>query len=312
MSKIVMNGRVMIQTISRDITEKKENELELEKYRNHLEILVKERTEELYAINEELKMSNEELITQREVLENALEHLKQTQNRLIQSEKMASLGVLAAGVAHEINNPLNFINGGIIGLENWLQENLPESLNEVEPLLHGMNEGIRRASTIVAGLNKYSREDESSFSRCNIASIIDSCIMMLSYQIKGRIRVIKEYSDKDLIIFANEGRLHQAFLNVISNSVQAIAETGEIEIKTTVESGNIKILIRDSGCGISEENISKIMDPFFTTKEPGKGTGLGLSITYNIIRQHKGIIEIESKKGKGTQILIQLPVNTTE
>ncbi len=309
-SKFEINGEIMIQTLSRDITEKKENEIELDKYRNKLEILVKERTEELYSINEELRMSNEELSTQREVLENTLNHLKETQDRLIISEKMASLGVLTAGIAHEINNPLNFISGGILGIESWIEEHFPERKSDVNNFISGMNEGIRRVSSIISGLNKYSRYDEESFTLCDIGTILDSCLMMLNYQIKGRIHVKKEYVKNDFFIFGNEGRLHQAFLNIISNSVQAIEKEGLISIIVQKNEHNLEILFVDNGIGIKSEHINKIMDPFFTTKEPGEGTGLGLSITFNIIEQHNGTIDVKSEVGIGTQISIKLPIKT--
>ncbi len=312
MSRIVLNKQPMIQTISRDITEKKANEIELEKYRNHLEVIVKDRTEELSAINEELKMSNEELLTQRELLEQTLENLKLTQNQLVQSEKMASIGILAAGVAHEINNPLNFINGGIIGLENWLEENIPDKRSMLEPLLNGMNEGIRRASAIVKGLNRYSRKNDSISEKCEIPVIIDSCLAMLNSQINEKIEINKNYTSNYYCLKADEGKLHQAFLNILVNAIQAIENKGTISISSKLEFDQIIITIEDSGEGIKEEHLNKIMDPFFTTKDTGKGTGLGLSITYNIIKDHKGTIEFESKLGKGTKTIIKLPVNTHE
>jgi signal transduction histidine kinase len=131
---------------------------------------------------------------------------------------------------------------------------------------------------------------------------------MLNNQIKNRIEVIKVYYQGKCIITGNEGKLHQAFLNILSNSVQAIDQTGLIKIESNIINKKVIIQITDNGCGISQKNLPKIMDPFFTTKDPGKGTGLGLSITYNVIKEHQGEIEYQSKTGKGTTVTVSLPL----
>jgi PAS domain S-box-containing protein len=308
-SKIMMNGQIFLQTISRDITEKKAIEQELSNYRSHLEFLVSKRTEELASLNEELTMNNEELFAQRESLEIALENLKRTQEQLVHSEKMASLGVLAAGVAHEINNPLNFINGGILGIEAYLDEQFPEYTKDLTPLLNSIHEGVHRATSIVTSLNQYSRKEDEDFSECNINSIINNCLVILNNQLKNRIVVHKEYAQSSYKFTGNEGKLHQAFLNILTNANQAISEKGIIKISTKIEKNFLTITIADSGCGISNENLKKILDPFFTTKEPGKGVGLGLSICYNIIHAHKGNLKIDSVEGKGTVVTIVLPID---
>ncbi len=307
--KTTFEGKQVIQTVSREITEKKLIEKELEKYRNQLELLVKERTEELAAANEELNASNDELYNQKEELYTSLNKLHETQNQLVQSEKMASLGVLSAGIAHEINNPLNFIQGGILGIEEYFSEHFQEHIEKVDTLFNAIHVGVKRASDIVTSLSHYSRKDDLPLIDCDIHSIIDHCLIMLQSQLKNKVVVIKNYTEKPCHLIGNEGQLHQAILNIISNAEQSISEKGNIEISTEITDKQIIIEIADSGSGISQENIAKIFDPFFTTKDPGKGTGLGLSITYNIINEHNGTIEYESELGKGTIATIKIPLN---
>lgn len=299
--------RGYIGTIT-DITEAKIAEKELEKYRNHLEQLVHDRTLDLAMANKMLKATNEELDRQKKELQEAYNNLRDTQKMLIHSEKMASLGVLAAGIAHEINNPLNFINGGAYALETYVSENMKEHMNGVAPLIEGIQVGVKRAAEIVASLNLYSRRDDLPGSECKIHSIIDNCLVMVNNELKYRIEVNKKYTRKDLSVFGNEGRLHQVFLNVLTNAIHAIKERGTITIFTERREDRCYVIITDTGCGISSEVIHKITDPFFTTKDPGKGTGLGLSITYNILKDYDGTIEFESEEGKGTKVIISLPL----
>ena len=305
----IVDNKIMgyIGTIT-DITEKKKIENELEKHRHHLEFLVQERTEELATSNEELLSTNEELHNQREELEAVLLNLQNTQKQLINAEKMASLGVLASGVAHEINNPLNFIKGGVFGLEQYFDENLKEHKDEVSDLIDGINTGVDRAADIVTSLNHYSRRDDTNVIECDIHSIIDNCLVILRNQIKDRIQIKKNYTSKSHLLYGNEGSLHQAMLNILSNAVQAIEESGVIDINTSLSKQIVTILVSDTGSGIHSENMSKIFDPFFTTKEQGKGTGLGLSITHNIIEEHNGTIELESNIGRGSIVTIKLPL----
>lgn len=291
-----------------DISEKKKIEQELATYRHQLELLVKERTEELATANEELSSTNEELHSQREELELVLLNLQNTQKQLIQAEKMASLGVLASGIAHEINNPLNFIQGGVFGIEQYLEENMTEHKEELAPLIDGINTGIIRAANIVTSLNHYSRKNDLKKEECDIHSIIDNCFVILRNQTVNRIEIEKNYTTESHKLLGNEGKLHQVMLNILSNAVQAIDNKGLISINTKIIESNLVITIADTGCGISRENLSKIMDPFFTTKDPGKGTGLGLSITYNILEEHSGSIDFISSEGKGTKVLIKLPI----
>ncbi len=282
---------------------------ELKNYRERLEVLVQERTKELEAANEELVAANEELKTQSEDLESAYLHLKETQQQLVRSEKMASLGILASGVAHEINNPLNFIAGGIMGLENYFEDNLNEHTPEIQPLLSGMQEGIKRASAIVASLNHYTQKgDDISLSQCNASEILDRCVNALQPQINNRIEIVRDYA-ADLPLFnCREGKLHQALLNIITNAVQAIDDKGKIVVRTCRDNDTVHIEIEDTGCGIHSKDLNHITDPFFTTKAPGKGTGLGLSIAATIIEEHKGEMQISSQKGTGTLVKLKLPV----
>jgi len=301
-----------------NITEKKKIEQELEDYRKNLEKLVKERTEALEIANKaledtnkKLQKTNEELNRQRLELQQALQNLNKTQVQLVESEKMASLGVLAAGVAHEINNPLNFIHGGSMGIENYMNDYLVDHKEQLEPMINAINTGVHRAARIVASLSHFSRSTDSIEEQCNIHAIIENCLVMLQNQIKNKATVIKEFTDKPFVMTGNDGKLHQVFLNIIANAVQAIPEKGEIKISTQIKENYLKIAITDNGLGIEKKHLSRIFDPFFTTKPPGKGTGLGLSIVNKILIEHKGHISVDSELGKGTTMNITLPIIKT-
>jgi signal transduction histidine kinase len=290
-----------------DITENKKTEHELEEYREHLEKLVKERTEELGLANEELIAANKELTFQREELQTALDELNNTHQQLVESEKMASLGILAAGISHEINNPLNFIQGGLSGLNDYFNDHLADHKKHVKLMLEGIQEGITRASNIVSSLNHFSRNTESQNEQCDIHAIIDNCLVMLQNQLKHKINVEKTFTEQPFALYGNEGKLHQAFLNILLNACQAIQDTGTISITTETSKHDLFISIADTGCGIRSDDLPKIFDPFFTTKAPGIGTGLGLSITYTILQEHRGEVEFKSRVGEGTTALIRLP-----
>lgn len=287
------NNKYLDGVIS-NITSKKLVELEMENYKHHLEELVKERTAELYQLNSELK--------------SAMEELKATQMQLIQSEKMASLGTLTAGVAHELNNPLNFIKGGYSGIEMFFKENYHLLNENISMFLDVIKTGVDRSVQIVKGLNLFGG-DFSGNDICDLHFIIKNCLNILEKQWKDRIDISLDLNAEKYHITGSLAELHQVFLNIITNSILAIDNSGSIQIETSMIGDNILITITDDGCGINKEHLNKVTDPFFTTRDPGKGSGLGLAIAYSIIKSYYGVFEIESEWEKGTRVKIKFPVN---
>lgn len=288
-------------------------------------------------LEEKVKERTEEVLTQKEELQAALDNLKRTQTQLVDKEKMASLGQLTAGVAHEINNPINFVSGNVAPLDrdvkdileilakyestvelNKLNEKfievdkLKEELDydflkgEINDLIRGIKEGAHRTSEIVKSLRSFSRLDENDLKQANINHGIESTLLILRNKLKNRIEVIKEFDDLPEI-FCFPGKLNQVFMNILTNAAQAIIGEGKIYVKTKYKDGNIVIEIKDTGVGMPEDVRKKVFDPFFTTKDVGDGTGLGLSISFGIIETHNGTITVESAPGEGTEFVITLP-----
>lgn len=302
----------------------KETELELKRYQGHLEEIVCERTGEVQKLNVKLTNANNELfgineqiIQQKEELRAAMDQLKQTQEQLIISEKMASLGLFTAGIAHEINNPVNFISAGTNTLFEKL-DNLKKSsfsdnkefikfFNDVDIFRRAINTGIERITEIVMSLRNYSRSNSDVFISYNPERCIKDALIILNTKYKHRINIIEDY-DNESVVECIPGKLNQVFVNLLSNAIDAIPETGEICISTKYHEDVLEVKIRDNGIGISADSISSLYVPFYTTKEMGKGVGLGLYIVYRIIEQHKGKIDIKSTEGKGTTFRIMLPV----
>jgi len=293
----------------------------------------------------ELRRTRRELKRKNKRLKGAVNDLKNAQIRLIQSEKMAALGVLSAGVAHEINNPLNFIKTSILSLQRDVDdlvkvaslgdsccrdsiepryaemERLQEEIEyetilmEIPGLFESIIEGIRRTDEIVRSLRTFARQDEMIGKAVDIHEIIDSALIMLRNRFKKTVGVIRDYGNVPPIP-CYVGKLSQVMINVVANAIDSIENTEssdphQITIKTeAVERENRKyavIHIADTGKGISEDLIHKIFDPFFTTKAVGKGVGLGLFITRNIIQEHNGYIEASSQPGHGATFSIFLP-----
>lgn len=274
--------------------------------------LIDEIAERLENIIEEKEMQ-EELIKYTTKLE---EEVKRQTQELIQSEKMISLGLLVAGIAHEINNPLSYIKAtaeivkeDIIELKNnSIRKGIKTNkFEELEKSIDTVSDGIKRIATITTTLKRFAKPtEEKNFEDINQG--MKDTLVILHNRIKNRINVITEYGDIPKVD-CNMGQINQVFLNVLLNASESM-DIGEIRIKTWNDSNLVYIQVADQGIGIPKEKLNRIFDPFFTTKE--HGTGLGLSVSYQIIKDHKGNIKIESEEGKGTKVTISLPIETTD
>lgn len=286
----------------------------------------------------ELKISNEEL-------NRTLHELKEKEMQLVESEKMASLGQLTAGIAHEINNPINFVTSNVkplkrdvemiidmfgrvedISMQETSIDNKKEQIEalkeefdfdylktEIDFLLKGITEGSTRTAEIVKGLRIFSRLDEDDLKKASINEGLDSTIIIVNNLLEGKIEIEKEYGNVPLVE-CYPGKLNQVFLNMITNAIHAIRSRyqgehgGKVSIATYSLPDKVAISIKDNGTGMDEQTKKKLFEPFFTTKEVGEGTGLGLSIAYNTIKKHNGTITVNSELGQGTEFIIELPI----
>lgn len=296
-----------------------------------LEQRVNERTVELKASNEELNKT--------------LRELKEAEAQLVESEKMASLGQLTAGIAHEINNPINFVTSNVKPLKRDVEmlvtmineiesislaegspddkqskiESLKEEYDfdylktEIDYLLKGINEGSSRTAEIVKGLRIFSRLDEDDLKKASINDGIDSTTIIINNLLDNKIEIVKEYGNLPMVE-CYPGKLNQVFLNIITNGIHAVKSKfkgekgGQITLKTYGSADSVFISIRDNGIGMDENTKKKLFEPFFTTKDVGEGTGLGLSIVWNTIKKHNGTITVNSELGEGTEFLMEIPI----
>ena len=309
----------------RDITERIETELAMEKA-----------FEESHMLAEELAAGNDRLHRQQQELALAHDTLKQSQAQILQQEKMASVGQLAAGVAHEINNPMGFISSNLSSLAKYLERlteftrTLEEKLRQEPPdeelaalrkklkidyimedavhLVEESLDGASRVKKIVQGLKNFSRIDQAERLVADINECLDTTINIVWNELKYKCEVKKEYGELPPTV-CNPQQLNQMFMNLLVNAAQAIETKGEIRIKTWADQDWIYTRISDTGSGIPQDKIKRIFEPFYTSKEVGKGTGLGLSIVYDIVvKNHKGDIQVESEEGKGTTFTVKIPV----
>lgn len=302
--------------------------------------------ERIVQLEREHHTMQDELIQKNKRLDDTLADLKATQSQILQSEKMASIGQLAAGVAHEINNPIGFIGSNLDALTDYMGDvtdllekyqklqntlkgagnSFPEEvqtllkdlsqteedieldylMEDIPELLNDCKDGTQRVGKIVSDLKSFAHPGNEKQMLIDLNSGLDTTLNVVYNEIKYKASVAKDYGTISMV----EGfpqKINQVFMNILVNAAQAIEEKGEINISTLMEGSNVVVKISDNGCGISPENIPKVFDPFFTTKEIGKGTGLGMNIAYNIIEEHHGTIAVESEPGKGTTFIISLP-----
>ena len=288
----------------------------------------------------ELYTSLEQKVQERTLeLEKANNELKEAQAMMVHSEKMRSLGELVAGIAHEINNPINFIYGNIMILDKYNkdmfdliekyienEESLaPEKRIEIEKLKNEIDidflkddikelirscvEGTERTKNIILDLKNFSRMEEMVMTQFDIPKEIDTTLNILNNKYKNRITVHKNYEENVPKIEAYGGQLNQVFMNILDNAAAAIEGNGDVYIDVKRLGDNVEIKFKDTGKGIKKENLSKVFDPFFTTKPVGQGTGLGMSISYRVIQNHYGSINVESEVGQGATFTIVIPIN---
>ncbi|MFT3885674.1 MAG: 7TM diverse intracellular signaling domain-containing protein [Flavobacteriales bacterium] len=316
------------------------NVLRRDKERSQLEALRMSQENERI-IRDQNVLLERKVVERTQALQESNDHLKRTQSQLVSAEKMASLGQLTAGIAHEINNPVNFISSNIPPLKRDLIElrdillkyreaaagtipmqevqdmeraiDVDENVREVQNILKSMEEGAARTSAIVRGLRTFSRLDEDDLKPADINEGLRSTLVLLGSQLRGQVKVELELGQLPRVE-CYPGKLNQVFMNMINNAAHAAKEQhgdngGTVTVTSAMDDDTVTITIRDNGVGMDEATLRRVFEPFFTTKDVGEGTGLGLSIAHSIIEKHGGRIEVDSAPGQGTEFRILLPVD---
>lgn len=275
-----------------------------------LEMKVQERTEELYATYEELYASQTELQTHVAELSKLNAQLQDTRDALINSEKLAGIGTLAAGVAHEINNPLAAIIGFAEGMMRDIRLNRGNDEQRLKSLERICDAGWRCAR-IVAALKSYARDDSFDMQPNDLNQLIDTALSLVTAQLRqGGIDVSVKLGQDMPEVECDEHKMQQIVINLVMNAKDAMPSGGSIAIRSRLDGDMAIMEVEDTGTGIPPEIQAKIFDPFFTTKEVGKGTGLGLSICQGILEKHHGHISAESEEGRGTKVTVAIPVKS--
>ena len=305
--------------------------------RNEVAVCVSWTAESVSGRLAELRQEHDELSPENLRLNEALAALKRSQGKVLHQEKMASIGQLAAGMAHEINNPIGFVNGNLSTLGKYLSRIVaflavqsdciaagapPERvesvrqqraglkidyiLKDLEDLVRESMEGAERVQSIVADLKSFSRVDESEYKQADINECLRSTINIVWSRIKYKATLKKELGEIPRTRCLPR-QMSQVFMNLLVNAAHAIEDHGVITVRSWAEDGYVCVSVADTGRGIPEANLSRLFDPFFTTKEVGKGTGLGLNIAYDIVKKHNGEITVRSEPGKGTVFTVRIP-----
>ena len=273
-------------------------------------------TTELHVRIKNLVESHEyqrKLSKQNQALESTIEQLKDTESQLVQTEKLASLGRMSAGIIHEINNPLNFATTGLFALRNKSKLLAPEQRGEYEEILRDVEEGIKRVRNIVSDLRTFTHPDNEPRDQVEVAEVVGAALRFLSGEWRDKVRIETRLAERQTV-WANRNKMVHILVNLLQNSLDALrhkkfaGEQPAIWIEGRMENERSFIVIRDNGTGIDAEHLDKIFDPFFTTKEVGEGMGLGLSICYRIVREYDGRISVRTEQGKYCEFTLEFPM----
>lgn len=268
---------------------------------------------ELDANRKKLEQTNEKLDTQNKELADTVKKLTEAELQLVQQEKMASLGVMSAGIIHEINNPLNYAATGLYTLRQKGKYIAADQQADFEDILKDVEDGVTRVKTIVSDLRTFSHPETESRDPVLVADVVESALRFLSSEWRDKVNIQQNLESQQTIL-ANHNKLVHVVLNLLQNSLDALSgkkfqnEPATIWIEGRVENGLSRLVIRDNGPGIASEHLDKIFDPFFTTKDVGEGMGLGLSICYRIVQDYDGRIAVRTEPGKFCEFALEFPV----
>lgn len=288
-----------------------------------------------------LRQAHSQLEEEHKAQAELIRKLEEAQNQLLQSEKMASIGQLAAGVAHEINNPIGFVSSNLETLQHYChslvqalefagqlaakhpcaelassyqqyktQHNLDFLLQDMPELITESLEGTGRVMSIVKSLREFSHVDSTEWKETSLIDSMESTLRIINNELKYKATIHKDYQQQMPLVYCQSMQINQVFMNLLLNAVQAMDQPGDIYIRISTEGEFAKVSVRDTGSGVAPQHLTKVFEPFFTTKPVGAGTGLGLSLSYSIIQKHQGKLSVNSQQGQGAEFVIALPLLT--